>query len=190
MLSYALIFVSMNLLGLLSTLYILVALLAGAVGAGMLLLNSPTATAPRQTINKGHLWLSPLYLLLLIGAYAWIWEQYTDLTYYTPVRADLVGHYVSDPENSDAYLASRVFLTLNADSTYVVRGNLLPPSKGVWAMPSQNFPPFEPALALSNNKFADSFYQVVVIRKARKFHLGIQGLDPDDTSVLALKKAE
>jgi hypothetical protein len=178
----------MNMLGLLSTLYILGAFLMGAVGAGMLALNSRGAAAPGLPINKGHYWLSPLYLLLLIGIWAWIWENYTDLTYYRPVRADLVGHYESDPEKSDAYLESRVFLTLNADSTYVIHGDLLPPSKGVWAMPNQKLSSFEPALALSN--FEKIFYQVVVIRETNEFHLAIQGLDPDDTSVLALKKVK
>ncbi|MBF9220148.1 hypothetical protein [Hymenobacter ruricola] len=177
----------MDLLGTLFFLYILFAFGSGAIGLLMLLLNRNGSRSRPAAVHRSHFFLLPLYLLLLAAAGSGLWGWYTDATYFTPARADLVGQYVVDKEHSDANLESTVSLTLNADSTYVLTSSLMHPSRGTWAMPNWESPPFEPALVLSR---PDDFYQVVVIRQAQTFRLGIQGRDPDDTSVLALKKRE
>ena len=175
----------MDPLGILFFLYVLVALAAGAVGAVLLLRHRFGRHRPPGTRRRGHLLLGPLYLLLLVAAGVSLWGWYTAATDYTPARAELVGQYEADRENSDANVDSKIFLRLNADSTYVLAGDLLQPSQGRWARPGPANAPFAPALALSR---PDDFFQVVVIRQAHGFHLGIQGRDPDDPSVLALKK--
>ena len=175
----------MDPLGILFFLYVLVALGTGAVGAGLLLRHRFGRHRPPIAQRRGHLFLAPLYLLLLVAAGGTLWDRYTAATDYPPARAELVGQYEADKENSDANVDSKVFLRLNADSTYVLTGDLLTPSLGRWALPGPANAPFAPALALSR---PDDFFQVVLIRQAHGFRLGIQGRDPDDPSVLALKK--
>jgi hypothetical protein len=177
----------MDLLGILFTLYILFALVSGASGVAMLSLNRSNSQTQTATIKRGHFFLAPLYLLLLVGTWNGISVWYADATHYIPTRTDLIGNYVIDKENSDAYVESKAFLSLNADSTYSLAGTLITPSRGTWAMPNQESPPFEPALVLSRR---DDFYSVVIIRESQGFHLGVQGTDPDDLSVAALKKTK